>query len=208
MDRSGGSGARPRPGHRRAGDGAAAPARAAGAVGAGCGHAAAPSAASPSTTVVRRRRRAARLARRGRTAVSGPMSSATLSIVGLRCPLRSGSASSTGATALTVSPSSSRATRTPVASRPCAEISLAPMRMILPPDENTRISSSGATVNAATTAPRDAVIFMPRTPWPPRPWRLNVLELGALAVAARAHEQHHRVVAGRRRSSRRRPRRS
>ena len=58
----------------------------------------------------------------------------------------------------------SRATRTPVASRPCDEISLTSIRMILPAEENTSISSSGATVNAATTAPREAVIFMPRTP--------------------------------------------
>ena len=40
-------------------------------------------------------------------------------------------------------------------------------------------------MNAATTAPRASVSLMPRTPWPPRPWRLNVVELGALAVAAR-----------------------
>ena len=70
-------------------------------------------------------------------------------------------------------PSRSAATLTPVASRPWEEMSLTPVRMILPAEENTRISSSGCTMNAATTPTRLAVTFMPRTPWPPRPWRLN-----------------------------------
>src|SRR5262249_24352829 len=74
------------------------------------------------------------------------------------------SASSTGATATTLSPSPSRATRTPVASRPCAEISLAPMRMILPADEKTKISSVSLPPSPHRTPPRAAVIFSPRTP--------------------------------------------
>ena len=67
--------------------------------------------------------------------------------------------------------------RTPVASRPWEEISPASMRMMLPAEENTRISSSALTMKAPTTAPRAAVTLMPRTPWPPRPWRLNLSSL-------------------------------
>ena len=43
----------------------------------------------------------------------------------------------------------------------------------MPFEEITMISSSRPTMNAATTPPRLAVSLMPRTPWPPRPWRLN-----------------------------------
>ena len=50
-------------------------------------------------------------------------------------------------------------------------------------------------MNAATTKPFLAVSLMPRTPWPPRPWRVEVLELGALAVAGVGDDEHGDVVA-------------
>src|SRR5262249_11830267 len=74
------------------------------------------------------------------------------------------SASSTGATATTLSPSPSRATQPPSASRPFTEDSLAPMRMILPADEKTKISSLPFPQTPPTPPPRAAVIFIPRTP--------------------------------------------
>jgi hypothetical protein len=42
-------------------------------------------------------------------------------------------------------------TRTPVASRPCEEISRTGMRITVPPEEMAKISSSRPTMNAATT---------------------------------------------------------
>ena len=45
--------------------------------------------------------------------------------------------------------------------------------MTTPPEETSRISSSSATMNAATTVPRVPVSRMPRTPCPPRVWRLK-----------------------------------
>ena len=198
MRRSGGSGA------RCVGTGARA-----GAVRALGRRAARRHAARGAAVAARRRRGTAR----PRTSCGSPTSVPYASASSLVRPLpdrpvvavvrRVRSASSTRATATTVSPSASRATRTPVASRPCSEISSTPMRTRLPAEENTRISSPGATVNAATTSPRASVTRMPRTPWPPRPWRLNDVERGALAVAARRHEQQHRARRGRRRSSRR-----
>ncbi len=47
------------------------------------------------------------------------------------------------------------------------------MRTMLPADENTRISVPASTVKAETTSPRASVTRIPRTPCPPRPWRLN-----------------------------------
>ena len=65
-------------------------------------------------------------------------------------------------------------TRTPVASRPCDEISRTGHADHDAADAITKISSSRPTMKAATTTPFLAVSLMPRTPWPPRPCRLNL----------------------------------
>ena len=79
-----------------------------------------------------------------------------------------------GATEATVWPASRFITRTPVASRPCEEISRTGMRMVTPPDDTATISSSRPTMNAATT-------------WPLRAGELDAdhaLAAAALAVEA------------------------
>ena len=75
------------------------------------------------------------VAGRGRPVVGGPAAVGGWS---------SSSACSTGATAATDWPSSRFITRTPVASRPCDEMSRTGMRMTTPPDAMTKISSSSA----------------------------------------------------------------
>src|SRR6202034_1402934 len=90
----------------------------------------------------------------------------------------------TGATAASAWPSSRFITRTPVASRPWDAISRTAVRMTTPPDDTKRTSSSRLTMNAETTPPRRAVSRMPRTPWPPRVWRVNRSTLGRLPYPA------------------------
>jgi hypothetical protein len=63
----------------------------------------------------------------------------------------SSSAPKIGATDATVWPSSRLMTRTPVASRPCDEMSRTAIRIVTPPDETATMSSSRPTMNAATT---------------------------------------------------------
>ena len=67
-----------------------------------------------------------------------------------RIDVHSVSALSTLATAATLWPASSFMTRTPVASRPCELISRTAWRVVTPPSEMSRISSSSSQVKAAT----------------------------------------------------------
>ena len=113
-----------------------------------------------------------------------------------RRTLRRSSLARIGATEATVWPSSRFITRTPVAPRPCEEISRTGMRIVTPLDDTATISSSRPTMNAATTSPLRPVSLMPMHTLAAAALRVVLVELRALAVPGLGDHQDRRVVAG------------